>query len=284
MTKKRINKKNKSNSNNYRLVVLNDSNYLEKFSLKLNKINVIFFLSLTALILIVLTASIIFFTPVKEYIPGYDTKEIRQKALQNIKSLDSLTSSLELYKQYVLSLKSTIYGEEYNSKYQPSKNIVKVDLSELEKPVNIQDSILRRLVEREDKFNIIETKDYDLNFYLQSPVRGIIVEKFNISDKHFGVDIALKEKTPIKAIADGIIMFSENTISTGHTILLFHKNNIFSIYKHNHSSPLKKGDFVKSGQLIAFSGNSGEHTTGPHLHFEIWDNKGPINPEDIIVF
>ena len=281
-------KKNKKNtisaSNNYRLVVLNEENYEERFSLRLSKLN-IFSASIAIILFIVsITASIIFFTPVKEYIPGFDTTEMRLQAVNNIKILDSVMLILEDYQQYALALQATISGEDYNNKYQSGTELIKVDLSDLNRPVNIQDSVLRRLVEREDRFNIIETSSSEIGLNLQPPAKGIISQGFSVSEKHYGIDIVLKEKTPIKSIADGVVIFSEKSIQAGHTILIFHKNNISSIYKHNHSSSLEKGDFVKSGQIIALSGNTGENTTGPHLHLEIWDDKGPINPEDLITF
>ena len=94
----------------------------------------------------------------------------------------------------------------------------------------------------------------------------------------------MKEETPVKSVADGIVILSEWTISSGYTLVVYHKNKLMTVYKHNKSSKVSQGDFVQSGQIIALSGNTGELTTGPHLHFELWDDKGPINPEDLISF
>ena len=265
-------------------MVLNEENYEERFALRLSKLNVFSASIAVILFLVSITTSIIFFTPIKEYIPGYDTTEMRAQAVENIRLLDSVMIILEDYQQYALALQTTISGEEYSNKYQSDTELIKVDLSELNRSVNIQDSVLRRLVEREDRFNVIETSSSEIGLNLQTPVNGIISQGFSVPEKHYGVDIVLKEKTPVKAVADGIVIFSEQSIGAGQTVLVFHKNNIFSIYKHNHSSSVEKGDFVKSGQIIAFSGNTGENTTGPHLHLEIWDDKGPINPEDLITF
>ena len=156
--------------------------------------------------------------------------------------------------------------------------MAKVDISELDIKINIEDSILRKLVEREDKFNVIESEFSPLNISLESPVSGFISEKFSITDKHYGIDIVLKEETPVKSVADGIVILSEWTINSGYTVAVYHKNKLMTVYKHNKSSKVSQGDFVQSGQIIALSGNTGELTTGPHLHFELWDDKGPINP------
>ena len=112
----------------------------------------------------------------------------------------------------------------------------------------------------------------------------MISEGFNFSDGHFGVDIVLKERTPIKSVSDGIVIFSAWTLNYGYTVVVYHKNKLTSIYKHNESIKVEKGDFVMSGEVIALSGNTGDLTTGPHLHFEIWDSQGPLNPEDLISF
>ena len=98
------------------------------------------------------------------------------------------------------------------------------------------------------------------------------------------MDIVLKEQTPVKAIADGIVLLSEWTIDSGHTVILYHRDQLTSVYKHNHLSKVKTGDYVKQGQVVALSGNTGELTSGPHLHFELWDSNGPIDPEDFIIF
>ena len=119
---------------------------------------------------------------------------------------------------------------------------------------------------------------------MSPPVRGIIIESFDVSIKHYGIDIVLKEQTPVKAVAGGIVLLSEWTIDSGHTVIIYHKDQLTSVYKHNYLSKVKTGDYVKQGQVVALSGNTGELTSGPHLHFELWDSNGPINPEDFIIF
>ena len=150
--------------------------------------------------------------------------------------------------------------------------------------LRVEDSILRKVVEREDKFNVIESEIQTLNLEMSPPVRGIIIESFDVSIKHYGIDIVLKEKTPVKAVADGIVLLSEWTIDSGHTVIVYHKDQLTTVYKHNYLSKVKTGDYVKQGQVVALSGNTGELTSGPHLHFELWDSNGPINPEDFIIF
>ena len=282
--KNKIKNVKKQTESNYRLVVMKEDSYQEKFALSLSKRN-IFLISFSVTFLVILTtALIIFYTPIREYIPGYDTSKIRSQAIENLEKIDSLMSSLQKNKQFIESFSSTLKGESFNNKYENTNIIAELDLSELESNIQIEDSILRIFVDKEDKFNVIENENNQISLDLISPASGLISEGFNLADKHFGVDIVLKERSSVKSISDGIVLFSDWTLGSGYTLVIYHKNKLTSIYKHNQSVQVEKGEFVQSGQVIALSGNTGEFTTGPHLHLEIWDSQGPLDPEDLINF
>ena len=274
--KKQINK-------NYRLAVMEENSYQEKFALSVSIRNIFLISSSIAFVIILITSLLIFYTPIREYIPGYDTTKIRIQAIQNLDKLDSIMNSLEKNEQFIEAFSRTINGQDFLNQYEDSK-IKEVDITELEVSISIEDSILRKIVEVEDKFNIIETEDDFQAPNLISPASGIISEGFDFGKQHYGVDIVLKERTPIKAVYDGIVLFSEWTLNYGYTVVVFHKNELISTYKHNQSVKVETGDFVQTGEVIALSGNTGEFTSGPHLHFELWDLQGPINPEDLIKF
>ena len=282
--KNKIKNVKKQIESNYRLVVMKEDSYQEKFALSLSKRN-IFLISFSVTFLVILTTSlIIFYTPIREYIPGYDTSKIRSQAIENLEKIDSLMSSLQKNEQFIESFSSTLKGESFNNKYENTNIITELDLSELESNIQIEDSILRIFVDKEDKFNVIENENNQISLDLISPASGLISEGFNLADKHFGVDIVLKERSSVKSISDGIVLFSDWTLGSGYTLVIYHKNKLTSIYKHNQSVQVEKGEFVQSGQVIALSGNTGEFTTGPHLHLEIWDSQGPLDPEDLINF
>ena len=268
----------------YRLAVVKQDSYEEKFALSLSKRNIFLVISFIALLVISITTLFIFYTPIREYIPGYDTTKIRMQAIENLDKIDSIMISLQKNKQFIESFSRTINGDEFVSIYSDNQKLENIDLNELEVNINIEDSILRKIVETEDRFNIIESENNKISLDLVSPANGFISEGFNLSDGHFGVDLVLKERTPIKSVSDGIVIFSAWTLNYGYTVVVYHKNKLTSIYKHNESIKVEKGDFVMSGEVIALSGNTGDLTTGPHLHFEIWDSKGPLNPEDLISF
>jgi murein DD-endopeptidase MepM/ murein hydrolase activator NlpD len=273
----------KQSSKNYRLAVVEENSYQEKFALSLSKRNIFLISFSVTFIIILITTLLIFYTPIKEYIPGYDTTKLRIQAVQNLEKLDSIMNSLEKNEQFIQAFSRTINGEEVANQYEDIK-IKEVDITDLEVNISIEDSILRKIVEVEDRFNIIEKKDALIAPNLISPASGIISEGFDFSKGHYGVDVVLKERTPIKAVYEGIVLFAEWTLNYGFTVVVFHKNELISTYKHNQSVKVETGDFVQTGEVIALSGNTGEFTSGPHLHFELWDLQGPINPEDLIKF
>ena len=276
-------KQKKLASKSYRLAVVEEDSYLEKFAVSLSKRNIFLITFSITFTVILITTLLIFYTPIREYIPGYDTSRLRIQAVQNLEKLDSLMNSLEQNEQFIEAFNRTINSEEFANKYEKSQ-IKEVDFTDLEVNINIQDSILRKIVEVEDRFNIIEQEEALISPNLISPASGLISEGFDYSKQHYGVDIVLKEKTPIKAVFDGIVLFSEWTLNFGYTVIIFHRNELISTYKHNESVRVKKGDYVQTGEVIALSGNTGELTSGPHLHLEIWDLQGPLNPEDLIKF
>ena len=276
-------KKKKLASKSYRLAVVEEDSYLEKFAVSLSKRNIFLITFSITFTVILITTLLIFYTPIREYIPGYDTSRLRIQAVQNLEKLDSLMNSLEQNEQFINAFNRTINGEEFDNQYEKSQ-IKEVDFTDLEVNINVEDSILRKIVEVEDRFNIIEQEDALISPNLISPASGLISEGFDYSKQHYGVDIVLKEKTPIKAVYDGIVLFSEWTLNYGYTVIIFHRNELISTYKHNESVKVKKGDYVQTGEVIALSGNTGKLTSGPHLHLELWDLQGPLNPEDLIKF
>jgi len=268
----------------YRLVILNEESYEEKFSYGLSGLNVFLLTTFLAILIIGLTASLIAFTSLKEYIPGYDSTELRTKALKNIERVDSLTQVIYSNQEFINSIGGVITGEIQKKEIKSDQNEAKELFIEKAFKTSKEDSVLRKIVEKEDKFNALDPITKKVDFVLFSPVVGKVTSGFDFGSKHFGIDVALPLKTPIKAVAGGTVVFAEWTVQTGFVIILKHTFGLISIYKHNDSGLIKQGDLIEPGQVIAFSGNTGELTTGPHLHFELWREGNPINPQDYINF
>lgn len=269
----------------YRLVVLNEATFEERFSFKLNRLNVFVFSTVFAVFLIVITTILIAFTPLREYIPGYSSTALKKRAVNLTYKTDSLERALDINLQYLASIKKVLTGDvktvDFNrdSILEAAQN----DAEGIDYVPSKEDSILRELVFQEDKYNPL-TANEEVNFVLFPPVKGAISENYNPESKHFAVDIVTIKNSPVKATADGTIIFADWTTNTGHVIILKHNNNLISVYKHNASLNKEQGDLVKAGEVIATVGNSGELTTGPHLHFELWSDGYPINPTNFIDF
>ncbi|WP_422106662.1 M23 family metallopeptidase [Winogradskyella sp.] len=284
--KKKEKKFTKKLLHKYRLVILNEDTFEERFAIKLTRLNVFVLTSLSAIFLIFLTTLIIAFTPLREYIPGYSSTKLKKEAtLLNYKT-DSLVQELELNKRYYASIRKVLTGDvaavDFNrdSVIEAAKN----DLNILQVTTNREDSLLREKVEKEDKYNLFEELADQNNYVLFPPVNGTISEGYNIEDKHFAVDVVVATNTPVKATADGTVIFAEWTVETGYVVIIEHNQELISVYKHNSAITKSQGDLVKAGEVIAMSGNTGEFSTGPHLHFELWSNGYPVNPINFIDF
>lgn len=285
-TKKRKRKLAKKLLHKYRLVVLNEETFEEKFAIKLTRLNVFVIVSLSAIFLVFATTLLIAFTPLKEYIPGYSSTMLKNKATRLNYKVDSLEQAIVLNQQYLESIKRVLKGD-VNTIVFKKDSIIKaaeLDISEIDLSPSKEDSLLREKVDKEDKYSLFESATSKVSFVLFTPVTGTISEGYNPEEKHYAVDIAVANDTPVKAVADGTVILAEWSVQTGYVIILDHGNGLISAYKHNKSLTKEQGELVKSGEVIAISGNAGELTTGPHLHFELWSNGYPIDPTTFIDF
>ena len=270
----------------YRLVILNEDTFEERFAIKLTRLNVFVLTSISAIVLIFFTTLLIAFTPLREYVPGYSSARLKKEAsLLNYKT-DSLVRELELNKQYYSSIRKVLTGDIASVEFNRDSimELAKNDLDYLEVEKNKEDSILRAKVEKEDKYNLFESSIDPSNFVLFPPVNGTISDDYDIKEKHYAVDVVVATNTPVKAVADGTVIFAEWTVETGYVVIMEHNQELISVYKHNSAITKSQGDLVKAGEVIAMSGNTGELSTGPHLHFELWSDGYALNPEEFIDF
>ena len=284
--KKKRNKISKKLLSKYRILLLNEDTFEERFSLRLNRLNVFVLITVSSIILISLTTLLIVFTPLKEYIPGYSSTALKKKAVTLSLKTDSLQRVINVNQKYFASIKKVLSGDIKAEDVNKDSIIqaTKIEVDQLNLQPNQQDSILREKVDKEDKYSVFDSAKTGINFILFPPVNGTISEDFNIKDKHFAVDLAVEKNAPVKATADGTVIFSGFTTDTGNVIILEHSNALISVYKHNAKLTKKQGDLVKAGEVIAIAGNTGELSTGPHLHFELWSDGYPVNPNNFIDF
>lgn len=273
--------------NKYRLVILNDASFEERFSYRLSPLNLVTLLISFAVFIIILVSLIIIFTPLRESIPGYTDVSLREDLTKMVLKTDSLENELRQNNIYLMNIRGILNGE---------PPLPEGSLEELDEEVEItgdpsvkskEDSLLRDYVEREDSYSLINSgtnNESSVKLYLFAPLKGTITDYFDASKKHFGVDIVAPKNEAIKATLDGTVIFAEWTVETGYVIQLQHANNFTSIYKHNSVLLKNIGDVVKAGEAIAVIGNSGELTSGPHLHFELWKDGKALNPMDYVNF
>lgn len=270
----------------YRLVILNEDTFEERFAFKLTRLNVFVIASLSIICLIVATTLLIAFTSLREYIPGYSSTELKRQAAELSYKTDSLQTVIVLNEQYFQSIKKVLTGDVATVAFNRD-SIIKAASLDIEIagliPIK-EDSLLREKVDKEDKYNLFESATSTSNFVLFPPVNGTISEAYNIEKKHFAVDIVVAKNTPVKATADGTIIFAEWTVETGYVVIIEHSNELISVYKHNETTTKEQGDLIKAGEVIAMTGNTGQFTTGPHLHFELWSKGYPIDPTNFIDF
>ncbi len=269
----------------YRLVILNEDTFEERISFKLTRLNVFILSGLTAILLIGLTTLLIAFTPLREYIPGYSSTSLKKNAALLLAKTDSLENAIRVNEQYYNSIRGVLIGDVPAVAFdRDSIQEAIFNSDELEMTPSKEDSLLRELVDQEDKYNLFESASTAGEISLFAPVKGTVSQAYSSQEKHYGIDIVAEKDTPILAAADGTVIFAEWTAETGHVIILKHDNDLITVYKHNSSLSKSQGELVKAGEVIATIGNTGELTTGPHLHFELWGSGYPINPVDFIDF
>ena len=272
--------------NDYKVVVSSEDTFEEKLSFKANKINAFIIMLLYSIILIAFTISIVFFTQLREMVPGYSSSDLLNRAIYLTKKTDSLEQQIALNNKFYKSIEDVLSGnvDEFVSRDELSidSSLISTDIFTISP--NLQDSILRQYVENEDKFNLTNNELVIENKMFFSPIKGEITQSFNFNENHFAIDIAADIGTPVKSVLDGKIIFSEWSLETGYVVVIDHGENIISVYKHNSKTLKEQNDFVQAGEVIAYSGNQGNLSSGPHLHFELWKNGTPIDPAPLLNF
>ncbi len=277
--------------NKYRLIILNETTFEEKFSFRLSRLNVFVVTGVLVILLIFFTSYIIAFTPLREYIPGYQSIT-GQKEIYDIQlRADSIEKELRAKDIYLNNIQKVIGGgiprDTLNKKPSDSSIIkykkTKADASE-------DELALRNEYEKETQYNLNPAKEKrtsgssirSINFF--TPVKGIITTKYDAKEKHYGIDITTSKEEPVKAALDGTVVFADFTVKTGYVIGVQHRQNFMTIYKQNSLLLKSPGQFIRAGEPIAVVGNSGETKSGPHLHFELWHNGVAVNPLEYIDF
>lgn len=269
------------------MVLLNEDTFEEVGNMRLTRLNLIALVGAVLILLITITYILIAFTNIRELIPGYPDASMRQHIRTNAMKLDSLEYEQSVRDQYFENLNRIISGDQ--PELYMNDTVGMADVGDISFVRSTNDSLLRQQVEAEEQFRLSvldgaqELKQiHDLHFF--TPVNGIITGDFDPAHDHFGVDLVAEPDAVVKAALDGTVTLSNWTLETGYVIQIQHDYEIITVYRHNATLFKTVGEKVAAGDAIAIVGNSGELTTGPHLHFELWHDGVPLDPVDYIVF
>ena len=271
----------------YRLVIMNDTTLERKFSFRLTRMNVFVAGGGLVLLLVIGTTFLIAYTPLREYIPGYGSIGIKKELYLLAEKTDSLQREVTLRENYIQNIRDVMGGKDFSqtSMEAPAsgdkKNYENLDLSR-----SSADSMLRQEFEEIDRYSLRASSNTGAgninNYFFFSPVQGIVSNGYNPASGHYGIDITARKNEAIKSVLDGTVLFAGWTLKAGNVMVVQHMSNIISVYKHNSALLKNEGDYVKAGDPIAIIGNSGELSSGPHLHFELWYNGKAVNPREYI--
>lgn len=268
---------------------MNDDTFEEKYSLRLSQLNLFTVIGLLVIGLIILTTFVITLTPLREYIPGYaGDVQTRRNLITLASQIDSLERNAREKDILINNIRSVIDGSVGQKKDTVSKRS-KPDLNTVKLTASAEEARFRAEIEEQDRYNLTETAGNNRfseisSYYFFTPMKGKVTTSFNPGQRHFGIDVVAPKNEAVKSTLDGTVVFAGWTSETGHVIHIQHSNNLVSIYKHNSVLLKKEGQQVKAGEAIAITGNSGELSTSPHLHFELWFDGKPIDPQEHMVF
>lgn len=283
----------------YQLVIRNEEDLAEKSTVRFNYAKLITLFTILFIILFAISLLLANTILARWINPAYIQQDNANKLLRLSTTVEALEEQATQQSKFIKLMQSIVAGKEEPN--YPLENVepthTKVDTAQLAEdmatymaPSENMDEIATNLrQEFEEKESNLAAATYNTVKDLQdtfffTPIEGIITTPFNLKMEHYGIDIVAKENEPIKCVADGMVIFATWTVETGWVIAIQHSKNLVSIYKHNASLFKKAGDLVTAGEVIAIMGNSGELSTGPHLHFELWYEGNAVNPENFINF
>lgn len=285
-----------------RMTVFIDKSLEPIFTLRFTTLMLVIGIGAFAILLIAGVTVLIAFTGLREYIPGYPTGEERLMIVQNLQRADSLSNEIALRDNMLRNLRAVLSGDDKilmkggagDTAVITPANVTKKNLADLNSQKSSQESSFISEVETAEKFDVDDDDD-DATFdpegdsslestFFFTPVKGVVTDGFGVRNAHLGVDVSAKEGTPVMSTLAGTVIFSEWTVQTGYVLMIQHDNQLVSVYKHNSRILKFAGSRVQAGEAVALTGNSGELTSGPHLHFELWYQGAPLNPENYINF
>ena len=271
--------------NKYRLVVMNEDTFEERFSLRQTPLGFLWLSASFMLVIIFLVVILIAFTPIREYIPGYADVGVQNQLIKLNFQADSLQKSVVFKQRYLDNIALILTGKDSAIQPKDLRDSTK-NYGNMNFQTNAADSALRNEIENQDQYSLtidVKPRGGVSGFFFFVPMKGEVSSAFNLGEENFGVDIlSADENEPVRSTLDGTVIASGWSTAYGYVISVQHAENLISIYKYNSVALKKPGESVRAGDPIAIVGSFGKQ--GPQLHFELWYNGTAINPSDYMVF
>jgi murein DD-endopeptidase MepM/ murein hydrolase activator NlpD len=274
--------------NKYQLTIYNKNTLEQVLTVSLTRLNVFAYVGVFSIVIAFIVGTLFVYSPLGLLIPAQQNSKLSRQLVNNAYKLDSLRNAIAIRDKYFENIQNIMHGrkvDNFETTYDTSIRNQKLVFTKSK-----HDSVLRKQIEMEEQENLTSisnpvsrsTSLKNLHFFM--PVKGIVTNKFDVQGGHSAIDIVAEPNEPVLATLEGTVTLATWSLTTGYIIQIQHAHNLISMYKHNSSLLKKEGDHVNAGEPIAIIGNTGELSTGPHLHFEIWYNGSTINPEDYIAF
>jgi len=233
---------------------------------------------------------LITFTPLKQYIPGYsggdENQELVAELTMKVEEMEAEMKKQEFYAnnfRQMLIANVEREGDVHTEIEEYADSTLRMLPGEEEEGLRVEMQQMEEQTTGVIRTNQSPSKPLEQLHFIP-PVSGEVSKGFNSDQKHFGIDLVAPTNTPIKAVLDGYVFFSDWTMDTGNVIGIQHANNTVSFYKHNSVLLKEAGSFVKAGEAVAVIGNTGMKTDGPHLHFELWHDGKAVDPAEYMSF
>jgi murein DD-endopeptidase MepM/ murein hydrolase activator NlpD len=273
----------------YQMIIRNEENFAEKTSVAFTYSKIILFSVLIFILFLVISLLLVETVLEKWFDPKYEQMVLNQQLYGLALKVDSLAQEVDRKDRFIANFQRVLSGD--TSDFKDPAEILRGESEPLRGPSKLHleqsDSLFRKEFEMNDMSGVTLTKVSNRELqeaFFFSPISGFVSDHYNAKKGHFGVDVVAKTNEPVKCIADGTVVFSSWTQDFGYVLMIQHSANLISIYKHNAELYKKLGTFVNAGEIISIVGNSGEMTSGPHLHFELWYNGSSLNPEEFVTF
>lgn len=271
-----------------------DSSAIRRYIVKPRRL-LLLFCALICVGVLLLTAFIQITVP-QEILPDYVSNEIRSDVRLANTRLIALEDSLEMYTKYVEQLRRVLTGDldspQATAGQPPDGQAVSTNGSMDAEPDPLSDNWMDHRqpavplthLPTHSEASIQQVTDGQpclpsFQAPTMPPVTGFVTRGFEPQAGHYAIDIATQEGTLVRSVGNGYVILADWTQKGGYSIAVQHADGFVSIYKHNARLLKHVADRVQLREVVAVSGNSGEYTTGPHLHFELWNNGLAQDPQ-----